>query len=191
MLERKTLYKGGFLELKSIEDRDLGMPPFEYITNYKNSGQAVAILPYRHKEGKIEFLLRKELNPAWDPTQNSVTSITGGVEDSDHRLTALRELKEEAGYEVRVYRLIYLDSCRTSKASEVVTHLYGVCLTDMPQTHTPEGDGSYFEKVSTCEWMPYEDLLTSQDSLLHIMYLRLLHEPKFKDENLGRRASNS
>ena len=114
----KILYDNEWLQLR---DRD----GYIFSHEIRCNGRIVVVLPYK-RTGKDSwtFLVRNETTPCWGgPT---LSCITGGVEGEDPLDDAVRELKEEAGYEVPREDFIALGKCRGSKSSDTWYYLYAV-----------------------------------------------------------------
>lgn len=180
MKEVKILYDSPFLQLRSIEDQEKGIKPYYYKHVKLYDGKVIAILPFRYSNYPLtfnkEFLLIKEMRPAWDIERLTYASLTGGIEKgSDQFQTAVKELKEETGYIAEEKDLIELGYCWSAKASDTMVYLFTVDVTDK----TPEkikGDGTGLEAMAEPGWLSENDLQFVTDPLVFTMYSKL----KFK-----------
>jgi len=163
-----------WVSLHRIQVPQKGIQGYDYSHDVHGHGHGVAVLPYRQNK---ELLLRKEIVPPWGLSP-SLCSITGSWDhpEEDFLQTAVRELHEEAGYlltpsEVED-RFLSLGTCRVSKATDSVYHLYAVDVTGLIQEEPP-GDGSELERQATTEWVTDipDDL---QDPLVAVILLRLM-----------------
>ena len=134
-------------------------------------GRIIAILPYRKANGKTQYLLRIEPNPAWGYHDKHISSITGGLEKSDTQ-TALLEIKEEAGYSVHEDDLIDLGICRGTKSTDTVFRLFSVDLSGKT-CKKATGDGSELEKLAYCYWGDETEINKAVDPLIYVMFVRL------------------
>ena len=170
----KILCKTDFVELRKMIDEVNGVNGYIYSHETRCKGRIVSILPFRRtKDNKFEFLLRNEVTPPWG-METVVSSITGGIEDEySIEENATKELFEEAGYEVVVPSLISLGTCRGTKSSDTIYHLFSTDLTNIRKTGSASGDGSELEKKANCEWKRIPE---GEDPLIHVMYLRLIRK---------------
>lgn len=176
-LKYNIVYDSPWLEVREIVKED---GRYYYTHAGWCDGQAVAILPYMWdaQKDRIMFLLREENVPPWNG--NSLCSITGGMESGELPIeAACRELWEEAGYVIKPNsdRWLSLGQCRVGKMTDTMMNLYAVHVKDVEQS-IPIGDGSVWEKDSTCVWTshPHE----SPDPLASIMSLRFLERTGFR-----------
>lgn len=138
-LTQPTDFKVGqnneWLELRELPNG------YTYSHEVRCQGKIVLILPYRRlgKDG-WEFLVRNETTPCWSDSA-TLSAMTGGVESTDIREDALRELKEEAGYTATKDQLVFLGNCRASKSSDTIYILYAIDLAGM-EPEEALGDGS-------------------------------------------------
>jgi|AntRauTorcE11897_2_1112592.scaffolds.fasta_scaffold00046_83 8-oxo-dGTP pyrophosphatase MutT (NUDIX family) len=186
-----TLHAGKFVQLKQ---RDGDGYSYEFVHESRCDGNIVAILPVSFSRG---MLVRHEFTPCWGDGLN-VSSITGGWEKDRHPTpidTVLEELREEAGIVLNDESCIMsLGTCRGTKSSDTLYHLFVVDLTeeDMWDQIEIETDGSVLEGKAHNEWVtvpaPMSDtnaedcpwLVDGQDPLLYVMFTRwmtgLLHK---------------
>lgn len=169
-LERKILHDTPWLQLVELRAPDRGIHGYLISHESRCNGKIVAVLPERITQGGYEFLLRHEVCPPWglDPT---ACAITGGMdhEGEGPEETAIRELYEEAGYRVTADQLSSLGTCRGTKSTDTLYHLFTVDLTGVEQEKAP-GDGSQLEAEAWCEWrgVPH-----SPDPLVATMWMRM------------------
>jgi 8-oxo-dGTP pyrophosphatase MutT (NUDIX family) len=179
MIRHEMLYHNRWVSLVKLVAPNYGVDGYVYSHETRCNGKVVAVLPYRVNdsgpEPRLEVLLRDEITPCWSLDESQLSAITGGWEkgdDEDCRLTADRELWEEAGY--RAPHLFTLGTCRGTKSSDTVYHLFGVCLTGVPRTGDGHGDGSTLEARATCRWVTPEELaVRTVDPLASVLWLRL------------------
>lgn len=170
-IEVVELYAGPWLALKQLRVPAWGVT-YVYAHEVRCNGKIVAVLPFRrNEERRIEFLLRREVTPAWG-LDATLSAVTGGVEAGELPVqTALRELAEETGYEVEHDDLFPLGTCRGTKACDTQYFLFGVDLTNLSPTYDPPGDGSYLESTATTQWTI--TACSSKDPVVSTMALRL------------------
>lgn len=131
----------------------------------------VAILPFRDREGEIEFLARIETIPAHQPARH-LCALTGTIEKGESPSeTARRELYEESGFRGRG-PLIQMGQIFLSKSSSTVVHLYAIEVTDEVQEEAP-GDGTQNEEEATTKWLTRKKASMVPDSLFCAMITRL------------------
>jgi len=170
-VEHNTLFSTDWVELKQVVCPARNVKGYDYLHESRCNGKIVVLLPFRRTKSKTEYLLRKEVTPCWS-MQQVISSITGGYEKSKGiKGTAVMELEEEAGYEVKEKDLIPLGTCRGTKSSDTTYHLFGIDLTGIDKTTGAEGDGSELEKQATCEWM--SNLNKCEDPMAYVAYTRL------------------
>lgn len=150
---------------------------YVYSHESRCNGAIVAVLGYR-RVGKDawEYLVRKEECPPWGSEQ-VLCSLTGGMDEEGENPVdcAARELKEEGGYDVPSESLIDLGTCRGTKSSDTVYHLFAVDLEEVDQGEA-EGDGTAQEEDATVKWVYSKELAKSPDPLLSILYMRTKDE---------------
>lgn len=165
-MNAKPLWGNNFLALMEIES-------YTFCHEVRTDGKTVSLLPFRSTEHGREYLARVEICPAHDVTQPGQYSITGGVRPGEAiSVCAIRELKEEAGYEATESELIDLGTVRPSKMMDTTVYLYAVDVTDKtPQTI--EGDGTRWETGASVKWVTLEQGLKNLDPLFITAILRL------------------
>lgn len=179
-----VLHKGKFVQLKQREGDGY---KYEFVHESRCDGNIVAILPVSYDRG---MLVRHEFTPCWGDGLN-ISSITGGWEKDKHETpidTVIEELREEAGIVLKDEGCIFsLGTCRGTKSSDTLYHLFVVDLTeewdwDVVEIET---DGSVLEGKAHNEWMPtpFSETNTDtdspwlaggQDPMLYVMYTRWL-----------------
>lgn len=144
-------------------------------------GMIVSVLPFRKLgrrssecPGSLEFLLRSEVTPSWGVLP-ILSTITGGVECPFPWEDAVRELKEEAGYEPPNGKFISLGECRGSKSSDSRYYLFAVDLTDTIQGKAT-GDGSGLETDGTVQWVTERKIAECVDPLASTIYVRFINK---------------
>jgi len=168
---RTTLFSNDWVALKEVKNPDEGVNGYVYLHESRCDGKIIVLLPFRRTKPKTEYLLRKEVTPCWSMKQ-VISSITGGYEKSEGiKGTAVMELEEEAGYEVKEKDLIPLGTCRGTKSCDTVYHLFAVDLTDKEKTTDAKGDGSELEAKAECVWRTNLD--ECEDPMAYVAYTRL------------------
>lgn len=166
-----TLFKGKWVEVREKNG-------YEYLHNTWCNGVGVAIVPFKKDEnGQTIYLGRYENNSAHGTTTPQLCSITGGYDNSDKftiEQCVLNELEEEGGFRATVNNLIPLGSCKPSKASDGVNHLFAIDL-DVAKAQEVEatGDGTGGEVGAYCEWVTKKQAIECQDPLFAQMISRL------------------
>lgn len=164
----ETVYSNKFLEIQKISDPKNGVNEYFYLHEMLGKG-VISILPFKKKDNKVLFLLRKEITPCWSMDYN-ISSVTGKHDQRTPTLTAVKELKEEAGYEVSSKDMINLGTCKGTKSCDTTFYLFSVDLTDKKEGKATT-DGSELEKNASCIWD--EDVSKSVDPLSYVSYYRL------------------
>lgn len=147
-MKEETLFKSKWVEVLRRDGW------FEF--NRNTRGDGVAVLGIRNmKEASpkdSECLIRIENNPAHGGFV--YTSLTGTIEGGLNPLqTAVKELKEESGYEVDEQDLVPVGWVYPSKFSDYKQFLYVVELDGKDQGEIL-GDGTHGEKGASVVWMP-------------------------------------
>jgi 8-oxo-dGTP pyrophosphatase MutT (NUDIX family) len=171
----EVLCENPWLELRKMVDPDNGVQGYIYSHEKRCNGKILSILPYSIElDGSMQFLLRKEVTPCWsmDPI---VSSITGGYEGKDMIEDVIRELKEEAGYDAIPSEIISLGTCRGTKSTDTVFHIYSIDLTGKPKSRAV-GDGSELEAKAHCFWS--KTINEAEDPLVYVSYTRLMDKVK-------------
>jgi len=153
--EDVVLYDNQWLQLKEKEG-------YIYSHEVRCNGKIVVILPYRRTGvDSWEFLVRDEITPCWNdkPTRSA---MTGGIEDPNPAVDAVRELQEEAGYTIDTDKVVFLGKCRASKSSDTFYYLFTADLAGMEPGDAP-GDGSKNDKAPAV-WISGGALVKLEDS---------------------------
>lgn len=109
------------------------------------------------------------------------TSITGTIEEGDDPLyTAVKELREESGYDVSPEKFVDLGWIYPSKASDMKMYLYAVEITDEPQGDL-EGDGTKGEEGASVKWVSREEACFNKSPNVASMMMRY----EMKNKNLS------
>lgn len=180
-----VLHKGNWLHLMQRSGEGY---KYEYVHESRCGGNIIAILPVHQKKG---MLVRQEFTPCWSEEGLHISSITGGWEKARHPTpidTVVEELREEAGIVLRDESVIKtLGSCRGTKSSDTLYHLFLVDLSDDNYDEVKiTTDGSVLEGKAHNEWMPsgvgggpeLEGIDKSpwvwfgEDPMLYVMYTR-------------------
>jgi len=168
--EVETLADNEWLALLNLKAPHLGIDGYVFSHEARCNGNIVAVLPFR-RVGKDawEALLRDEVVPPWG-FSSSLCAITGGCDHEDEEPidVAIRELEEEAGY--KVPHLTPLGTCRGTKSTDTIFHLFTVELTGMTPGEA-KGDGSRLEAEATCRWSANPE--DCDDPLVSVMWARL------------------
>lgn len=170
----ETLLENEWVSLKKIVAPEKGVKGYIFSHETRCNGRIIAVLPIRRQHDKLEYLLRSEVTPCWDIDNPTPSSITGGSDETDTRMDAIRELVEETGYIATVEELISLGTSYASKSADTVYHLYTVDLTDRVAGEAL-GDGSRLEAEAKAIWVSKDELVTCKDPQVAVMYLRLLN----------------
>ena len=166
--EQEILFENQFLQIRKTPDG------YTYMHEICCEGQIVALLPFRYKMDMsgVEYLARREICPAHSQ-EPELCSITSGKEaELNLEDSACLELQEEAGIWITRDELIPLGIVKPSKAMDTEASLFAVDVTGKQQT-APQGDGSYFERGSSVQWVGYEEGVSIEDPLFVTALARL------------------
>lgn len=153
---------------------------FNVVENTGNTGIefkkiTVGVLPYTIADNLLSSIgVLHEYN-SFREKEFSDTLITGTVDPDDDTLlhTAIRELKEEGGFDCQdVDSWIFLGSFRVSKSSDEYCHIYAVNVSDI-KAEKPTSDGSKQEEKSKFEMKEINNALLTDEALFLAAYLRL------------------
>jgi hypothetical protein len=147
----------------------------------KWNGIAVAVLPFRRTNTGygFEFLGIHEARPNHGG-ESWLASLTGAYDNRDLTIeeTALKELREEAGYVCTEDELIPMGWVFGSKGSDSIDNLFAVEITNDTPIVAIEGDGSAIEANAIPEWVDHMQALNSKDMILITMISRFPHAKK-------------
>lgn len=141
------------------------------------SSQLVAVLVYTFSEwsDKVDKILGRFECCLPHNDGIELTSITGGVDKGSTPIeSAIHELYEEAGFEnVQEEDLVPLGTCRPSKQSDTLCHLFAFDATYKDRREDSIGDGTLGEEGAYCGWISLEEAITCKCPLVPTMYMRL------------------
>lgn len=167
----ETLCANDWVSLLTVRKPAAGVNGYVYSHETRCRGRIVAVLPYVDTPQGRGFLLKSEVTPCWS-FEPVVSALTGGYEGGDIADDAVRELYEEAGFDVARDELIPLGESYASKSADTVYSLFAVDVTG--RTHVePPGDGSRVESESATIWASAHELHGVWDPQVALMYLRL------------------
>ena len=179
----KVLHDNQWLSLCEMKDPEHDVDGYVFSHETRCGGHIVSILPYRLEGGRREVLLREEVTPCWSVDKKILSSITGGVDLGDGPTeTAVRELREEAGYEITSQELRPLGTTFGVKSSDTVYHLFAVDLT-WKKRKPASGDGSALEAKASCIWT--RNVSDAVDPLVAAAFIRLASRYGYLGLNLG------
>ena len=171
----KPAYKNQHLEIWKINDRAKEIRSHYYLHEKWCYGRQVALLPFRFgKNRRVEYLLRKEIVPAWRTDVTCMTAISGEIYQAFTDFKAiLKQLDEKTGFDLTPAsrRLKYLGACHGSKRIDTVYDLYAVNVHGLTQ-EPPEGDGTAMDDLSTCHWVVDSTIGMAVDPLVYILHYR-------------------
>jgi hypothetical protein len=149
-------------------------------TGIKTNKMSVAVLPYRVDSNSMisEIGLLNELN-YFREGNFCQTLITGTIdyEDDSLLLTAIRELKEEGGFELTESdndRWIFLGPIYPYKNSDQMIPVFAVDVTGLEQKDHV-GDGTDKEELSKLEMVSVGNGIASDESLVLSSFVRLFN----------------
>jgi len=169
----RLLWDDPWLQMKQVVDPEHGVKGYTYSHEVRCHGHIVAVLPVRaHASGQLEFCIRREITPCWGMTHNW-SSLTGGcdlpIDEESPEVVAIRELKEESGYEAKVHELINLGTCFGTKSTDTIYHLFAVDVGDK-EPGEAAGDGTPLDTEGIVDWF---QLPESPDPIVALMMYRL------------------
>lgn len=170
-IERKKIGGNKWLSLMSASIPDLGIKDYTYMHHNIANGKTVAVLPFRQGDDGYEFLLIEEMRPIFS-AEKIVSSLTGIDDEETPEDTAIKEIKEEAGFIVDKESLISLGLSLESKASDTIYHIYAVDVTGLEQIE-PSKDGSHLEQFANYIWTD-DPVEISDDPLVGMMFARVI-----------------
>lgn len=163
------LFKNKWLSLKKMEG-----PTGEYVYSHEErcSGHIVSILPHKSTPKGNVFLVREEYTPPWGIDRLFCSSFTGGVDKGmDPLETARKELFEESGHDMPLESFVPMGTCRGSKSSDTVYHLFSVDVTNSTNTSDTGVSQDANERLAKNKWVagiPQD----ASDPLLYVLYHR-------------------
>ena len=173
--EKSTLIGGdNWVQLKSLKSPEDNVNGYTYSHEIRCKGHIVAAVPFRSTEKGMEYLIRQEVTPCWNLTERCPSTITGGCDTDSPADDILRELEEEASITATAEDLIELGTCRGTKSSDTVYHLFALDLTGKEgDFSTGEGDGSELEGEAINKWVNKAEAIMSHDPLVAVIILRM------------------
>jgi len=154
-----------WMELRTVDDDG-------YTFGHMTHGDGVSVLGF-NQSGKI--LIRMEYTPAHHITHKP-TSLTGTIEDGlSPEETAIKELKEESGYEAEIDELIPYGWVYPTKFLDYRQFLFAVDLTGKTQGPIL-GDGSSGEVGATVVWVPRKMALVVTDPSVAAIVAHLTYD---------------
>ena len=163
----RTLYAGNYLSLKKRGN-------YIYSHESRSNGKLVAILVYDSSCPNL-VLGRYEICPAHDDPLPQLCTITGGVDTGETPIeSAIKEIREEAGYCADEMDLEYLGEIRPSKSADTRTYLYAFDAKGKVQ-YEAVGDGSKYERGAYCTWVSIKEAIWCKDPLMAVMLVRKGH----------------
>jgi 8-oxo-dGTP pyrophosphatase MutT (NUDIX family) len=164
--EKKTLYTTPYFDVV-LKDGMFGVEP---------SDLCVVVMPFvKDQRGLPKALgVLKEYNPMRDGDY-SITLVTGRAEGEDPDLlsTAIRELKEETGYDVKdIDRWFYLGMLTTSKIVMQDHPCFAVDITGLTPAEK-EGDGTESEEKSKFLLTSVKEALNTNDAFVPALFMKI------------------
>jgi hypothetical protein len=170
MKQYKTLFTDHWFDVVEVKGQ----------TGIKTNKMSVAVLPYRVDSNSMisEIGLLNELN-YFREGNFCQTLITGTIdyEDDSLLLTAIRELKEEGGFELTESdndRWIFLGPIYPYKNSDQMIPVFAVDVTGLEQKDHV-GDGTDKEELSKLEMVSVGNGIASDESLVLSSFVRLFN----------------
>lgn len=160
----KIAYKNQHLEIWKISDRAKEIKSHYFLHEKWCGGRQVALLPFRFgKNRRPEYLLRKEIVPAWRTDLTCMVAITGTA----------HELWQKTGFDVDPMskRFKSLGACHALKRADTVYGLWAVNVHGLTQ-EPPEGDGTPLGDMVTLHWMVDSTIGMAVDPLVYILHYR-------------------
>lgn len=164
--KKEVLWENEWLEVQMIDDW--------YTSTHNAKGDGVAVLGLRKGEddSMTEVLVRMEHTPCHGEGLRP-TSLTGTIEHGLNAIeTAVKELKEESGYDAKPEEFTELGWVYPSKFSDYKQYLYAVDLTGKEQGDI-EGDGTIGEKDAHVEWKTAEEALEANTPVIGCILCKL------------------
>lgn len=125
------------------------------------------VLPYRKKLTQMQYLLQRELIPAWDQDKDLCgILVCGSLETIEN--TILATLTESFGYKGEMIDLLSLGVCAGDRTTSNHYYLYAIDLTKAKVT-----DPKLNEPTDDHFWASEDILLESLDAQLLTCYAKL------------------
>jgi 8-oxo-dGTP diphosphatase len=136
-------------------------------------GVGVAVLPYRGLQRQnLHYLAILEACPSHGSEVHG-SCLSGGIEPGETPAeAAVRELEEEAGYQVQTSDLLPLGLVYPSKLLELQVHLFAVDVTSL-KALPPKGDGSVYEATARPVWYNHAQAYRVPDAVWGAAMFRL------------------
>ena len=161
----KVLYETPFLRLIERDD-------WYYFAQVPGSPGGVMILLYR-TDSELSILGRFEICPAHHDLIPTLTSIAGGIEETETPQEAIiREAYEEAGYKLRPDKIVNLGQCNLSTNQDTLVYLFAADVTSLKH-HKAPGDNTRGEQGAYCDWVTPEEAIQSKSAFMSTMLMRL------------------
>lgn len=177
IMKVKELYSNKWISLRTVEDKEKGVPPYVYKHVTPSDGHTIVVLPWKiTDDGSTEFLTIYEVRPCWsinekDLSMRHLQSITGAIDNGEKpEIAALRELVEETGYRATRKNITSLGTTFCSKASDTIYHMFAVDLTNVEQGEKETTEQA--EQDSVTMWLESGQLGVINDPLVAQMYMR-------------------
>lgn len=162
MTKLYTSYKNQHLEIWKINDKAKEIKSHYYLHEKWCGGRQVALLPFRFgKRNRPEYLLRKEIVPAWRTDLTCMVAITG--------LWDMGEFPALHGMNVKRFK--FLGACYGSKRADTVYDLYAVNIHGI-DNGIPLGDGTALGDMATLHWVVDSTIGMAVDPLVYILHYR-------------------
>lgn len=152
----KQLTKNKFLNLKEVNDEDMGCKNYQFAE--RRGVDSVAFICYNEDSDK--FLLNNEVTP---PIGKFLVRAFGGSIDKDIELIDIvkEEVSEECGYKVDHSKIQYVGKAFVSTQMNQYCHLYMVLISDAEKgKRKPENKS---EALSHPVWVSIEDIMNGDD----------------------------
>lgn len=168
-MDTEILYENEWVDLRVMREPESGVNGYVFSHERRCDGNIVAVLPFNPEEGT--YWLREEVTPCWGMAP-SLSALTGGVESGDTPETcAIEELREEAGILALPKHLISLGTCRGTKSTDTIYHLFAVDVTHATGRMAIMGDGSCLESLA--RMVVVHDIAGAVDPLAYVLHYRL------------------
>ena len=165
-MTEKTIFTtpGGWLEVIETSNK------FYYARRKGRDSIAVFLVDNKEQRVLIRFQPLPRHNVDIDDKQVLFPCpITGSIDvDETPFQAAIREVKEESGYE-NVELIHMIDYLVGTQSDELVNIYYG--FVDSTLNVVGEQDGTYFESISKNEWLPISHLSTTNYVACRLFYL--------------------